>query len=189
MHLRASSTTNLALTAQIHYKIPFRPRSVARALPPSPNLTFLARLGYFCGSLERPRATTRGNWGNGDGTFEGKEQIRNVLFISFPSAAVSALSVKRGGMGNVPFRKNAHHITPARRQRERDGGGRFPSDPRRKATLLLLLFAIATLHRDYRLIASLRRCLSPSVGFLKLYSNGSVPAQPRSAPPELFSVW
>ena len=69
LHLRASSTTNLALTAQIHYKIPFRPRSVARALPPSPNLTFLARLGYFCGSLERPRATATaalcGDWGLG----------------------------------------------------------------------------------------------------------------------------
>ena len=74
LHLRASSTTNLALTAQIHYKIPFRPRSVARALPPSPNLTFLARLGYFCGSLERPRATTRETGEMGMGPSKGKSK-------------------------------------------------------------------------------------------------------------------
>ena len=57
LHLKAPSTTNLALTAQIHYEIPFGPPCARASLPPFPNLTFLARLGYFCGSLERPRAT------------------------------------------------------------------------------------------------------------------------------------
>ena len=128
-----------------------------------------------------------------------------LLVSPAPRPTVSALSATGGRVGETSrFGKMLIILHP---KREGEGEAvRFTSDPPTDGRitdgtvlLLLLLFAIATLHRDYRLIASLpllrpfppslARCLSLSVGFLKLYSNGSVPGRPRSAPTELFSVW
>ena len=65
----------------------------------------------------------------GRGIFEGKEQIRNVLFISFLRAtAVSVLSVKGREGKTSRFGRMLIILHPAERASE---GVRFPSDPAR----------------------------------------------------------
>ena len=172
-HLKAPSTTNLALTEQTHYEIPFGPPPVALLPPPSSPLPpsslrsslpsqishssrvsdiFAVHLNVL-GRWRRRRGRGLGNGEMGTGTFEGKEQIRNVLFISFPEQRpFHRLLLSREGKRPVSEECSSYFTRKREGGRERD----FHLTPDgREATLLLLLFAIATLHRDYRLIAPL----------------------------------